>query len=235
MNENHLLFRDGIFERNILFLTRTIDFFALQKIPGAADLLGASFCGGKWKLYEVLRRRLFVFRPRISWQCKCYQCFLMGMSIAVFIMCWNITTFILFSRHFTFLAATQYPFLKYCINNSIIPLVFLVFYIIKGYQYAHYKELVNNVEIIFIGGGFIAGLLFILTISFIYFFNADKTILRKLQPLFNNAANVFVSFAAGTSNSQVVDPFRMVPGVFFKSSPVQRCVALLTRTNGKDL
>lgn len=114
----------------------------------------------------------------------------MGMSIAVFIMCWNITTFILFSRHFHFLAATKFPFLKYCVNNSIIPIVFLVFYMIKGYQYAHYKELVNNVEIIFIGGGFITGLLFILTISFIYFFNADKTILRRLQPLFNNAAHV---------------------------------------------
>src|SRR5512144_1788030 len=42
---------------------------------------------------------------------------IMGMAIGVYIMCWNITTFILFSRHFTFLAATQYPFLKYCINN----------------------------------------------------------------------------------------------------------------------
>ena len=41
------------------------------------------------------------------------SCAIMGMSIGVFIMCWNITTFILFSRHFTFLAATQYPFLKY--------------------------------------------------------------------------------------------------------------------------
>ena len=51
-----------------------------------------------------------------------------GMSIGVFIMCWNVTTFILFSRHFSFLAATQYPFLKYCVNNSIIPLSFLLFF-----------------------------------------------------------------------------------------------------------
>lgn len=114
---------------------------------------------------------------------------IMGMCIAVFIMCWNIATFILFSRHFTFLAATQFPFLKYCINNSIIPLAFLIFYLVKAYQFAHYKELISNIEIAFIGGGFIAGLLLILTISFFYFFNADKTILKKLQPLFNNAKN----------------------------------------------
>src|SRR5687767_5882726 len=54
---------------------------------------------------------------------------IMGMSIGVFIMCWNITTFILFSRHVHFLAATQYPFFKYCVNNSVIPISFLVYYL----------------------------------------------------------------------------------------------------------
>ena len=116
---------------------------------------------------------------------------IMGISIGVFIMCWNITTFILFSRHFTFLAATQFPFLKYCINNAAIPLGFLVFYLLKAYQYAHYKELIPNVEIIFLFTGFLAGLLLILSISFIYFFRADKTIFKKLQPAFNSARNYF--------------------------------------------
>jgi hypothetical protein len=115
---------------------------------------------------------------------------IMGMSIAVFIMCWNITTFILFSRHFNFLAATQYPFLKYCINNSAIPLSFLVFYLIKAYQFAHYKELISNVEIIFLTGGFLAGLFLILAISFFYFFRADKSILKKLEPAFKSARNM---------------------------------------------
>ena len=112
---------------------------------------------------------------------------IMGISIGVFIMCWNVTTFILFSRHFSFLAATQYPFLKYCINNSVIPLTFLIFYLIKAYQFSHYVELIPNVEIIFITIGFLAGLLLILAISFLYFFRADQTILRKLQPAFKNA------------------------------------------------
>src|SRR5215218_2565521 len=109
---------------------------------------------------------------------------LVGMSIAVFIMCWNVTTFILFSRHFTFLAATQYPFLKYCINNSIIPLSFLFFYFIKSYQFFYVRELMSNGEIIFLIGGFLVGLFFVLTISFLYFFGADKSIFKKLQPHF---------------------------------------------------
>ncbi len=119
------------------------------------------------------------------------------MSIGVFIMCWNITTFILFSRHFNFLAATQYPFLKYCINNSVIPLTFLIYYLVKAYQFSHYKELINNVEIFFLSLGFLAGLIFILAISFFYFFRADKTILRKLQPMFNNAKNYIAHLQPG--------------------------------------
>jgi hypothetical protein len=113
--------------------------------------------------------------------------FIMGASIGVFIMSWNITTFILFSRHFTFLAATQFPFLKYCINNSVLPIVFLLFFLIRGYQFAHYKELIPNIEIVFLTLGFLAGLIFILAMSFFYFFRADKTILRTILPLFNNA------------------------------------------------
>jgi hypothetical protein len=114
---------------------------------------------------------------------------LLGIAMGVFIMCWDITTFILFSRHFTFLAATQFPFLKYCINNSVIPVSFLLFFLVKAYNFAHFKELIPNIEILFLLLGFIAGLIFMLAISFFYFFRADKTILRNLQPLFKNAKN----------------------------------------------
>ncbi|HEY1112800.1 MAG TPA: patatin-like phospholipase family protein [Chitinophagaceae bacterium] len=114
---------------------------------------------------------------------------LVGAAIGVFIMSWNITTFILFTRHFKFLAATQFPFLKYCINNSVIPLLFLVFFLVKAYSFAHYKELIPTVEFIFLSIGFLLGLTFVFLTSFLYFFRADKTILRGLQPLFDNAKN----------------------------------------------
>jgi len=132
---------------------------------------------------------------------------LMGISIGVFIMCWNITTFILFSRHFTFLAATQFPFLKYCINNSVIPIVFLIFFLIHGYWFTHDKELIPTVEIFFLALGFLAGLIFILAMSFFYFFSADKTILRTILPLFNNAKSYIANLQPGepvaTKNSLV--------------------------------
>jgi hypothetical protein len=111
---------------------------------------------------------------------------IVGIAIGMFIMSWHVTTFILFSRHFKFLATTTNPFLRYCINNSVIPLIFLLFYFFKAWHFDHYKELIPATDIIFLCGGFICGLLFILTISFIYFFGADRTILRKMMPIINN-------------------------------------------------
>ncbi|HMU44974.1 MAG TPA: patatin-like phospholipase family protein [Chitinophagaceae bacterium] len=114
---------------------------------------------------------------------------IVGASIAMFIMSWNIATFILFSKHFRFLAATTNPFLKYCINNAVIPVIFLVFYFIKAYHFTHYKELISTTEILFLFGGFAAGFIFILASSLIYFFRADRSILRKMMPVISSPSS----------------------------------------------
>jgi hypothetical protein len=111
---------------------------------------------------------------------------LVGMSIGMFIMSWNISTFILFSKNFRFLAATTNPFLKYCINNAVIPIIFLGFYFFRAYEFTRYKELVSPTEILFLAGGFLSGLILILAVSFIYFFRADRSILRRLLPQMTN-------------------------------------------------
>jgi hypothetical protein len=147
---------------------------------------------------------------------------ILGLSVGVFIMCWNITTFILFSRHFTFLAATQYPFVKYCVNNSILPVSFLLFFLFKSYAFTHYKELIPNIEIIFLTLGFLAGLLLLLTISFFYFFGADRTILRSLEPVFKNAKNYIANLQPEhtPTNSKVLINSEWFLDSFFK---IRRC------------
>ncbi|HVF97196.1 MAG TPA: patatin-like phospholipase family protein [Flavisolibacter sp.] len=145
---------------------------------------------------------------------------IMGIAIGLFIMCWNVTTFILFSRHFSFLAATQYPFLKYCVNNSIIPLSFLVYYLLKAYQYAHYKELISNVEIIFLTGGFLIGLILVFAVSFLYFFSADKTIFKNLQPLFSSAKNYIAHLQPEKNSNRSLLRSEWFLDSFFK---VRRC------------
>lgn len=124
-----------------------------------------------------------------------------GVSIGIFIMSWNITTFILFSRHFRFLATTSNPFLKYCINNFVIPLAFLIFYFIKAVAFARDKELMGSWDIFLLVLGFLAGLVLIIIISLFYFFRADKTIIRRLAPVISNPQLFKAQFRKGDARA----------------------------------
>jgi hypothetical protein len=123
------------------------------------------------------------FSPEYLGAVNILGAFITGLSLGVFMMCWNITTFILHSKRLKFLATTSDPFLKYCINNALIPLAFLVFYIIKLYQFDHLKELMTNAEIFLEIGGIVAGVFVLILFSFVYFFGARKTIERTMAPI----------------------------------------------------
>lgn len=112
---------------------------------------------------------------------------IVGVSIGIFFMGWNITTFILHSKNIRFLATTAQPFLKYCINNSILPILFLIVYFFNAVSYAHDQELRSVSQILLLIGGFIAGVTGTILLSFIYFFGADKTIYRSMSAIIKNA------------------------------------------------
>ena len=111
---------------------------------------------------------------------------LVGFATGIFIMSWNITTFILFSRHFRFLATTSKPFLKYCINNSILPLTFLIFYFVKVLQFSIERELLPVSSVLWLSAGFLFGFGLVILASLYYFFRADKTIIRRMTPVISN-------------------------------------------------
>ena len=107
---------------------------------------------------------------------------IVGFAVAVFIIGWNITTFILHSKHILFLATTAQPFLKYCINNSIIPISFLIYYLYYSIDYGIHKELISAGQILLLIVGFLGGLILSILIAFTYFFGADKSIYRFMSP-----------------------------------------------------
>lgn len=112
---------------------------------------------------------------------------IVGFTIGTFIMSWNITTFILHSKNIRFLATTAQPFLKYCINNAIIPILFLAFYLHHAIEYERYRELNSVKNIFLLTGGFAGGFVLALIICFVYFFGADKTIYRSMASVITDA------------------------------------------------
>ena len=111
---------------------------------------------------------------------------IVGAAAGAFIMCWNVTTFILYSRHFRFLATTTRPFLKYCTNNFILPGSLLIYYFFKAIDFDSTKELMTNSEIAWLIAGFLTGFFLVIGLSLLYFFGADRTIIRQMTPLIAN-------------------------------------------------
>jgi len=111
---------------------------------------------------------------------------IVGAAAGAFIMSWNVTTFILYSRHFRFLATTTRPFLKYCTNNFILPGSLLIYYFFKAIEFDSSKELMTNGEIAWLIAGFLTGFFLVIGLSLLYFFGADFTIKRQMTPLIAN-------------------------------------------------
>lgn len=105
---------------------------------------------------------------------------LLGGAMAVFVMAWHITTFIINSQRIPFMGATRHAFLKYCINNSLIPLVFLIFYSIISVRFQWFNEHSDVTRIIRFQFSFYLGFLLIILISFLYFFRVDRDLLKTV-------------------------------------------------------
>jgi hypothetical protein len=109
-----------------------------------------------------------------------------GSALGFFFMSWNITTFILHSKRFKFLATTTKPFFKYCINNSVFPLLFTIFYFVRLSQFDGYRELMSSAEIFQILSGLLIGCLLSLLFTFLYFYGAEKQIIKTIAPIVGN-------------------------------------------------
>ncbi|XZF13132.1 hypothetical protein ACTHGU_15200 [Chitinophagaceae bacterium MMS25-I14] len=116
--------------------------------------------------------------------------FLLGGAMAVFVMAWHITTFIIHSQRMPFMGALRQAFLKYCINNSLLPLTFLVFYSIVCTHYQLTNEHASAEKIIRLQLGFYLGFLLIILISFAYFFRVDRDLLKVVLSRITNPSRI---------------------------------------------
>jgi hypothetical protein len=68
--------------------------------------------------------------------------YIVGMALGGFFMSWNLTTYLLSTQYFPFLASLARPFSKFSLNNLLLPLAFGIFYlaVIAYFQY-HYQQL----------------------------------------------------------------------------------------------
>ena len=166
-------------------------------------LLFSTISGGFMKNFGAAS--LF-FAPEYIGKTNFFSYTLIGIAWGMFIMSWNITTFILHSKRFKFLAATSHPFLKYCINNAVLPLAFLVYYFIVFSRYISSEELLSGGEVTINILGVLLGITILFLISFAYFFGASRTIDRSMASIISDPVLFKKTFG---SRSMRIDEYGM--------------------------
>ncbi|GHB34033.1 patatin-like phospholipase family protein [Mongoliitalea lutea] len=106
----------------------------------------------------------------VSWR----SFFIVGVTLAIFTMAFQMTTYILDGARFKFLAVSNRPFLQFCLNNSIIPVIFHVIYLIAIFQFQQNNEVDTQQAVWKLILGFLIGNLFTYIILLVYFGATNK-------------------------------------------------------------
>jgi hypothetical protein len=102
--------------------------------------------------------------------------FIVGMMMGMFIVAFNIAGFLLNSFRFPFLATLSRTFLKFFLNNFIIPLSFILLYCIRICQFQLESQLKTISEITIDIIGLLSGIAAIVFLSLRYFQSTNQDI-----------------------------------------------------------
>ncbi len=108
-----------------------------------------------------------------------FQSFIiMGFATGCFIMVYNISSYIINGFRFPFIATLSRPFMKFTINNFIVPVAFILTYLYKIFSFQLYNEFQSVSAVIFDCVGFLLGLLVSILVTLTYFFRTNKDIIK---------------------------------------------------------
>lgn len=100
--------------------------------------------------------------------------FMIGVGIAVFTMAFHMTTYIMDGSRFKFLAVINKPFLHFCLNNFVFPVIFYLVYIVAVINFQLDNELQSPLLVVRFLGGFLLGSLITYLALFTYFNFTNK-------------------------------------------------------------
>lgn len=100
--------------------------------------------------------------------------FWMGLGLAVFTMAFHMTTYIMDGWRFSFLAVVHRPFIHFCFNNALVPLLFYLVYTFEFLRFQLGNDLDSPWEVVQLYGGFSLGSILAYAIVFGYLSLTNK-------------------------------------------------------------
>ena len=104
--------------------------------------------------------------------------FIMGFATGSFVMVYNISSYIVNGFRFPFIATLGRPFLKYTINNFIVPSLFVLTYLGNIFYFQLNNEYQSIWTVLVHLLGFITGMTLIIMVTLTYFFHSNKDIVH---------------------------------------------------------
>lgn len=103
-----------------------------------------------------------------------------GFALGGFITAFNLYSYAMHGYRFPFIATLARPFLKFNINNAVIPGLFVLTFLWCSGRFQYTKELVPLAAIIIHLTGFIFGILLFLALALLYFTRTNTDIIKML-------------------------------------------------------
>ena len=103
---------------------------------------------------------------------------LLGFSIGGFIMAFHTYSYIRLGPFYPFIATLSRPYFKFCLNNSTIPLLFLINICINVWSFQRSQELLDWFDIFLFIVSLLVGTLLFIVLAFMYFFPTNKDLFR---------------------------------------------------------
>jgi hypothetical protein len=124
-----------------------------------------------------------------------YLAFLiLGISIGGFIMAFHIYSYIQIGPKYPFIATLSRPFYKFSLNNSLLPLIFVVNLCFRVYYFQKGQEYAGEYEVYGLIGSLVLGITLFILFSLLYFFPTNKDLFsitgKRSEEFQRNASNV---------------------------------------------
>lgn len=137
----------------------------------------ATISGGIGSIYGI---HYLYLDPEYGNKVGFWSFFLVGLAFGNFTMAFHITSYILDGHRFAFVGILERAFAKFSVNNSIIPVVSLIIYIVLIIQFQLNNEFSSALSLFVNIIGLLFGIVVMLALFYIYFKFTNQDIFKYL-------------------------------------------------------
>jgi len=125
---------------------------------------------------------LLFFSPEYLGEISIWSFGLLGFAIGGFTMAFNTYSYIKLGPRYPFLATVSRPFFKFCINNTLVPAIFILYYLKKMATFQLEQEFASGSDVALYTAGFLTGFGTFMLLSIFYFFPTTREKGERLPP-----------------------------------------------------